>query len=64
MTERQTNASRGKVVSMLRPKHLDTGQSCLVNIIIAYHSQPCYVDHDIVGGKVVEYVALSLGSKG
>jgi hypothetical protein len=62
MTERQTNASRGKVVSMLRPKQLDTGQSYFCSDI-SCHSQSCYVHHDIVGREVVEHIALSLRSK-
>ena len=43
MTERQTNASRGKVVSMLRPKQLDTGQSYFQAVIsVVTHSRAMF----------------------
>jgi hypothetical protein len=44
MTERQTNASRGKVVSMLRPKQLDGEVSYILKtaISIVTHSRAMF----------------------
>ena len=60
MTDRQTNASSGKVVSMFKPKQLlelAQGASMWSNGVL----QSCYVDHDIVWRKVVQHISLGIG---
>lgn len=62
MTSRQTNASRGKVLSILRPKQL-----WLVSRSYQEkreHLQARYVHHKIVCWEVIEYIALGFIPKG
>jgi hypothetical protein len=64
MTERQTNASSGRVVSMFKPKQLvevSNRFNVKVNVEVV---QSGYVNNDIVGWKVVQNIALSLRPEG
>lgn len=60
MTSRQTNASRGKVVNMLRPKHLRTvsGQSRKGKVPVTLSLQASDVDHDVSRREVIQHVPL------
>ena len=63
MTDRHTNASSGKVVSIFKPKQLLQLVRPIVSIGCQDILQSRKVDHDVVGWKVVEHVALGLRAK-
>lgn len=62
-TSRQTKHSSGRVVNMLRPKHLRP-LSDLLPMQLGKYLQPRDVDHQVFRREIVENVALSLVSKG
>ena len=59
ITSRQTKHSRGRVVSMLRPKHLKDLLVLLIGgVSSAYHLQPRNVDHYIISREIIQNVPL------
>jgi hypothetical protein len=60
MTERQTNASNGKVVSMFRPKQLPAIRNVNPSGVNWRFIQSRDVNDDVIRREVVQDIALSL----